>query len=77
MEGITAYYPEAQAAALAFEAGSDLLMGALTPNDVANMISGIKQAINTGEIGLQRVDESVRRILMLKYQMGLIRIPTI
>src|SRR6266566_4138069 len=77
MEGITAYYPEAQAAALAIEAGSDLLMGALTPNDVANMISGIKQAINTGEIGLQRVDESVRRILMLKYQMGLIRIPTI
>ena len=77
MEGITAYYPEAQAAALAIEAGSDLLMGALTPNDVASMISGIKQAINTGEIGLQRINESVRRILMLKYQMGLIRIPTI
>ena len=76
MEGITAYYPEAQAAALAIEAGSDLLMGALTPNDIATMISGIKQAINTGEIGLRRVDESVRRILMLKYQMGLIRIPT-
>jgi len=77
MEGITAYYPEAQAAALAIEAGSDLLMGALTPNDVASMISGIKQAINTREIGMQRIDESVRRILMLKYQMGLIRIPTI
>ena len=77
MEGITAYYPEAQAAALAIEAGSDLLMGTLTPNDVASMISGIKQAINTGEIGLQRINESVRRILMLKYQMGLIRIPTI
>ncbi len=77
MEGITAYYPEAQAAALAIEAGSDLLMGASTPNDVAAMINGIKQAINAGEISQQRIDDSVRRLLMLKYQMGLIHIPTI
>jgi len=77
MEGITAYYPEAQAAALAIEAGSDLLMGASTANDVAAMINGIKQAINAGEISQQHIDDSVRRILMLKYQMGLIHIPTI
>jgi len=77
MEGITAYYSEAQAAAVAIEAGSDLLMGASTPNDVANMINGIKQAINAGEISQQRIDDSVRRILMLKYQMGLLHIPTI
>jgi beta-N-acetylhexosaminidase len=77
MEGITAYYPEAQAVALAIEAGSDLLMGASTPNDVAAMINGIKQAINAGEISQQRIDNSVQRLLMLKYQMGLIHIPTI
>ncbi|HEX9134182.1 MAG TPA: glycoside hydrolase family 3 N-terminal domain-containing protein, partial [Ktedonobacteraceae bacterium] len=76
MEGITAYYTEAQAAAVAVEAGSDLLMGAATPADVASMIVGIKQAIASGEISQQRIDDSVSRILMLKYQMGLLPIPT-
>ena len=77
MEGIIAYYTEAQAAALAVEAGSDLLMGASTPSGVADMINGIKQAINSGDISQQRIDDSVRRILMLKYQMGLLKIPGI
>ncbi len=76
MEGILAYTSEAHAAALAVEAGSDLLMGASTPEGVAAMIEGIKQAINAGELSQQRIDDSVRRILMLKYQMGLIHIPT-
>ena len=75
MEGITAYYTEAQAAALAIEACSDLLMGASTPADVASMIAGIKQAIASGTISRQRIDDSVRRILMLKFHMGLITIP--
>ena len=75
MESITAYYTEDQAAAVAVEAGSDLLMGASTPADVASMIQGIKQAIDAGSISRQRIDDSVRRILMLKYQMGLLPIP--
>jgi beta-N-acetylhexosaminidase len=75
MVGVTAYYTLTQAAVLAIEAGSDLLMGASTPQDVATMIAGIHQAINAGNISMQRIDDSVRRILMLKYQMGLIRIP--
>jgi beta-N-acetylhexosaminidase len=75
MEGIIAYYTEGQAAALAVEAGSDLLMGASTPNGVAAMIIGIKQAISAGNISQQRIDDSVRRILMLKYQLGLLKIP--
>jgi beta-N-acetylhexosaminidase len=75
MEGITAYYTEAQAAAMAVEAGSDVLMGPTTSADVASMILGIKQAIDSGEISQQRIDDSVRRILMLKYQMGLLPIP--
>src|SRR5215469_15373675 len=75
MEGITAYYSPGQAAALAIEAGSDLLMGASTPAGVATMLEGIKQEINAGNISIQRIDDSVRRILLLKYQMGLIHIP--
>jgi beta-N-acetylhexosaminidase len=77
MEGIIAYYTEAQAAAMAVEAGCDLLMGASTPAGVADMINGIKQAISDGNISQQRIDDSVRRILMLKYQMGLLKIPKV
>src|SRR5579884_161184 len=76
MEGISAYYTEAQAAVMAIQAGDDLLMGAATPSDVAAMVEGIKQAVNDGQISQQRIDDSVRRILMLKYQMGLLPLPT-
>lgn len=75
MDSITAYYTEAQAAALAVEAGDDLLMGAASPNDVVAMINGIKQAIDAGTISQQRIDASVERILMLKYEMGLLPLP--
>lgn len=76
MEGILAYYTEAQAAVLAVEAGDDVLMGASTPSDVAAMITGLKQAVSSGQISQQRIDDSVRRILTMKYAMGLLHIPT-
>lgn len=76
MEGILAYYTEAEAAVLAVEAGNDILMGASAPSDVAAMVTGLKQAIDSGQISQQRIDDSVRRILTMKYQMGLLHIPT-
>lgn len=75
MEGILAYATASQAAAMAVEAGADLLMGASTPSDVASMIDGIKQAINNGDISQQQIDDSVRRILTMKYNMGLLPVP--
>src|SRR5260221_11552672 len=66
MEGITAYYSEAQAAAVAIEAGADLRMGASTANDVANMIKGIKQAIKSREGSQQSIDDTDGRSLILK-----------
>lgn len=76
MQGLTAFYTESQAAALAVEAGCDILMGAASPQDVANMFQGIKQAYNSGAISMQRIDDSVRRILTLKYELGLLTIPS-
>ena len=75
MEGISAYYTTKQAAVLAVEAGSDIIMGADTPSTVATMVEGIEEAISTGEISQQRIDQSVSRILMMKYQMGLLTLP--
>jgi beta-N-acetylhexosaminidase len=75
MDALTAYASESQAAVLSVEAGADLLMGAASPQDVASMIQGLKQAINAGTLTQQRIDESVRRLLMMKYAMGLLPIP--
>ena len=75
MEGVTSYYSPEQSAALSIEAGCDLIMGSSTPSEVAGMITGIKQAINAGAISQQRIDASVQRILMMKYEMGLLPIP--
>jgi beta-N-acetylhexosaminidase len=75
MKGITDSYTPGVAAAMAIEAGSDVIMGASSPDDVTTMIDGIKQAITSGTISQSRIDDSVRRILRLKYQMGLLSIP--
>ncbi|HEY0752376.1 MAG TPA: glycoside hydrolase family 3 N-terminal domain-containing protein [Ktedonobacteraceae bacterium] len=74
MDSISNYYGPDQAAAMAVEAGDDLLMGAASPNDLAAMLKGIKQAISSGAISQQQINDAVRRILLLKYQMGLIHV---
>ncbi len=75
MAGITQYYTLGEAAAIAVEAGSDMIMGANSPTELGQMVDAIKQAIAAGSISQTRIDDSVRRILMMKYQMGLLSIP--
>jgi len=74
MAGITQYYTLGQAAAIAVEAGSDMIMGANSPTELGQMIDAIKQAVTDGTISTARIDDSVRRILMMKYQMGLLSV---
>lgn len=74
MDALMARYTLSQSAVMAIEAGDDLLMDPGSPNEVAQMIDGIKQALSSGAISQQRIDDSVRRILLLKYQMGLLNI---
>ncbi|MGH2479667.1 MAG: glycoside hydrolase family 3 protein, partial [Ktedonobacteraceae bacterium] len=74
MGALEARYTLGQSAVLAIEAGDDLLMDPGSPAEVAQMVNSIKQAMNSGAISQQRIDDSVRRILLLKYQMGLLNI---
>lgn len=74
MDALMARYTLAQSAVMAIEAGDDLMMDPGSPNEVAQMIDGIKQAMSSGAISQQRIDDSVRRILLFKYQMGLLHI---
>jgi len=70
MRGITAHYPEGEAAVRAVKAGADVV---LYPADVEQAFMGLKRAVESGEIKVSRIDESVRRILTAKAKLGLDR----
>jgi beta-N-acetylhexosaminidase len=75
MEGVTAHYSEDQAAVMAVKAGADLLMGPISAQTAAQMLQALKSAVQSGDLSQERIDASVRRILMLKYKMGLLQLP--
>ena len=54
--------------AMAFEAGNDIM---LFSQDVTTGKKLIQQAIDKGEISQERVEESVKKILLTKYYLGL------
>ena len=68
MGAIVAKYGAGEAAARAFEAGSDLL---LMPADPDSAIGSMLIALQTGRITTARLDASVRRVLEIKRGLGL------
>lgn len=69
MEAITDYYSAADACILSIQAGADIL---LMPNGLQEAYEGVLKAVRDGTISEERIDESVRRILNLKEQYGLL-----
>lgn len=65
MKAITENFAPEEAAVKAILAGDDIL---LMPEDLEKAFSGIKNAINDGIIPMDRIDESVERILRTKYK---------
>lgn len=61
-----------KAAVLAIQAGDDLLEGAFDTTSMAAMVHALKAAVASGQISRSRIDESVRRILMLKARFGML-----
>jgi beta-N-acetylhexosaminidase len=72
MQGISDRWSLSEAAVMAIEAGSDLIEGPYTPSQVAEVVAALKQAIQQGHITMQRLDQSVQRILLLKMQYGIL-----
>lgn len=70
MSGLTIYFNQDEAAVRAIEAGGDML---IKPSDPDSAVRGLRQAVKTGRVSESRIDESVRRILAAKYDLGLIR----
>ena len=70
MGAITDGYGAGEAAVLALEAGSDVL---LAPADVGESIDAVAAAVESGRVSRARVDLSVRRLLEAKARLGLHR----
>ena len=69
MESIADNYGVADSAVMAVQAGMDML---LQPADLAAAVNAIVTAVQNGDITESRIDESVRRILTLKAERGLL-----
>jgi beta-N-acetylhexosaminidase len=70
MSGLTLYFTQEEAGVRAFLAGADILE---KPTDADTMIRGLVAAVKSGRITGQRLDESVRKILAWKYEVGLVK----
>ncbi len=68
MSGLTLYFNQEEAAVRAFLAGADVL---IKPASADAAIKGLKDAVQSGRISEQRVNESVRKQLAWKYELGL------
>ncbi|HEX6043646.1 MAG TPA: glycoside hydrolase family 3 N-terminal domain-containing protein [Pyrinomonadaceae bacterium] len=69
MSGLTIYFNPEESAVRALEAGADML---LKPVDVDAAFRGVRDAVKSGRITEQRVEESARRIMAAKYDLGLV-----
>ena len=68
MKAISDHYGAGEACVLALKAGADLLLMPVSLTDAEN---AIKAALSSGELSEDRIDLSVRRILMKKFEAGL------
>ena len=68
MKGITDYTDNVSAAVSTIKAGNDLLCC----TDYITQIPAVHDAINNKEISIERIDESVYRILSMKIDLGII-----
>lgn len=70
MSGLTVYFTQEEAGVRALLAGADML---LKPADVDACVRGLREALRTGRVTEKRLEESVRRVLAAKYDLGLTR----
>lgn len=70
MGAIAQNYTSADAAVKAIKAGVDII---LMPKDLGEAADGLKEAVESGEISEERIDESVSRILRLKQKYEIIK----
>ncbi|MDQ8003910.1 MAG: glycoside hydrolase family 3 protein [Pedobacter sp.] len=68
MKGVTKFYKDGEAEVMGLIAGNDILELA---HDTKQAVKKIKQAIKDERISMERIDESVKKVLTAKYWAGL------
>nr|WP_236796478.1 glycoside hydrolase family 3 protein [Amycolatopsis sp. GM8] len=74
MAGVRQMHPDSEIPVLALEAGVDQM---LMPPDPAASINGVLDAVKSGRLTEQRIDQSVLRILELKRKRGIVAQPLV
>ncbi|WP_016698653.1 glycoside hydrolase family 3 protein [Actinoalloteichus spitiensis] len=72
MEGVRSQYPDDRIPVLALLAGADQL---LMPQHLDVAITGVLEAVRSGELTEERIEESVRRVLRAKWERGIVAEP--
>jgi len=70
MSGLTIYFKQDEAAVRAVLAGADML---LKPADPDAASRGLREAVKSGRLTEKRVEESARKLLAAKYDLGLVK----
>ena len=70
MSGLTIYFTQEEAGVRAFLAGTDIIE---KPADTDAMIRGLRDAVKSSRIPEARLNESVRKQLAWKYELGLVK----
>ena len=68
MKGVAKYFPQGEAAVQSLIAGNDMLC---LPGDVEDCITQIIKAVRKKELNWNRIDSSVKKVLLAKYNLGL------
>ncbi|MDP1624029.1 MAG: glycoside hydrolase family 3 N-terminal domain-containing protein [Bacteroidales bacterium] len=74
MKGVTKYFKPGEIEVIALQAGNDIL---LLPKNAAIAIRGIRTAIDSGWMSDSLLEARCKRMLALKYELGLKRAPVI
>lgn len=70
MSGLTIYFTPGESAVRALLAGADQL---LKPVDADATIRGVREAVGMGRLTEKRIEESARKILAAKFDLGLVK----
>jgi beta-N-acetylhexosaminidase len=70
MSGLTIYFTPGEGAVRAVLAGADMV---LKPADTDAAIRGLREAVASGRLTEKRIEESARRLLAAKYDLGLVQ----
>jgi beta-N-acetylhexosaminidase len=74
MKGVTKHFSSGELEAEALVAGNDVL---LLPEDVGAAVNAIKRYLDEGQLSWERIEESVKKVLLAKYQLGITRFESI